>query len=79
MVNVIRAQGKFGVRLENGVFSVALGLDMRFTQGTFSGPLVSDYDVMAAASVNRAWNMMGELDGFPGSCMNGSWSAQRMD
>lgn len=69
---------RFEGRLENGTFSVALGLPVPFTEGTFSGPLVADYDVSAAALSGR-WDMTGELDGFPGSCMNGSWSAKWTD
>lgn len=69
---------RFEGRLENGTFSVALGLPVPFTGGTFSGPLVADYDVDAAALSGR-WDMTGELDGFPGSCMNGSWSAKWLE
>ena len=66
---------KFEGRLENGTFSVALGLDIPFTQGTFSGPLTGDYEAGPSA-LSGTWNMVGELDGFPGSCMNRSWSAK---
>lgn len=66
--------GKFDGRLERGVFSVALDLGIPFTEGMFSGPLTADYDQTTAA-LTGTWNMQGELDGFPGSCMNGSWSA----
>lgn len=69
---------KFEGRLENGTFSVALGLPVPFTQGTFSGPLIADYDGSTAA-LSGTWNMTGELDGFPGSCMNGSWSAKWLE
>jgi hypothetical protein len=68
---------RFEGRLENGIFSVALGLPIPFTQGIFSGPLSSDYD-QASATLSGTWNMMGNLDGFPGTCMNGSWSATWM-
>lgn len=68
------SSARFEGRLENGLFSVALGLPIPFTVGTFSGPLSSDYDRDAAA-LDGAWEMMGELDGFPGTCMGGSWSA----
>jgi hypothetical protein len=61
--------------LENGSFSVALGLGIPFTDGTFSGPLESPYDKSTATLGPGQWNMTGELDGFPGSCMNGTWSA----
>jgi hypothetical protein len=70
------SQSKFEGSLQNGTFSVALGLPVPFTQGTFSGPLNADYDKSAAQMVNGVWNMMGQLDLFPGSCMNGTWSAQ---
>jgi hypothetical protein len=70
---------KFTGRLDNGTFSVALGLGVPFTQGTFSGPLNSDYEPATAKLVNGLWNMMGELDGFPGTCMNGSWSAHYVE
>jgi hypothetical protein len=69
------SSARFEGRLENGLFSVALGLPIPFTVGTFSGPLSSDYDRDAAA-LDGAWDMMGELDGFPGTCMGGSWSAR---
>jgi hypothetical protein len=68
---------RFEGRLENGVFSVALGLPIPFTEGTFSGPLGSEYDP-ATATLTGTWDMMGELDGIPGTCMNGNWSAQRV-
>jgi hypothetical protein len=70
------ATSKFDGMLENGTFSVALDLPVPFTQGTFEGPLSADYDKSAAQMANGAWNMTGELDLFPGSCMNGTWSAQ---
>jgi hypothetical protein len=69
------ATSKFDGMLENGTFSVALDLPVPFTQGTFSGPLSADYDKSAAQMLNGQWNMTGELDLVPGSCMNGSWSA----
>jgi hypothetical protein len=65
---------KFEGRLENGTFSVALGLDLPFTQGTFAGPLNASYDDRTLTLMGT-WDMVGELDGIPGSCMNGSWSA----
>jgi hypothetical protein len=67
---------EFDGQLENGTFSVALDLPVPFTQGTFSGPLSADYDKSAAQMDNGKWNMMGELDLVPGSCMDGTWSAQ---
>jgi hypothetical protein len=67
------SRARFEGRLENGIFSVALGLPIPFTEGTFSGPLESDYDRDTAA-MTGLWNMVGELDGFPGSCMDGTWS-----
>lgn len=69
------ATSRFMGRLENGLFSVALGLDVPFTQGTFSGPLQADYDKTSAAMIQGTWSMTGELDGFPGSCPDGMWSA----
>ena len=69
------SDSRFDGRLENGTFSVALGLPVPFTEGTFSGPLTADYDHDAAQLVNGEWNMQGELDLVPGSCMNGTWSA----
>jgi hypothetical protein len=66
---------EFQGRLENGKFSVALGLPIPFTEGTFAGPLQSPYDMANAALSGGRWNMTGELDGFPGSCMDGTWSA----
>lgn len=64
---------QFEGRLENGRFSVALGLGIPFTDGTFSGPLVGAYEPSTLA-LRGTWDMKGELAGFPGSCMNGSWS-----
>jgi hypothetical protein len=69
------SSSRFMVRLENGLFSVALGIDVPFTQGTFSGPLQADYDKNALAMTDGTWMMTGELDGFPGSCPDGMWSA----
>jgi hypothetical protein len=69
---------KFEGRLENGTFSVALGLPVPFTQGTFSGPLTGSY-AASTSTMSGTWNMTGELDGFPGSCMNGSWSAKWLE
>lgn len=69
---------RFEGRLENGTFSVALGLPIPFTEGTFSGDLHSSYDPETATLANGEWNMAGELDLFPGSCM-GTWSAMRVD
>jgi hypothetical protein len=66
----------FEGRLENGTFSVALDLPVPFTEGTFEGPLNADYDKSAAQLTNGEWNMTGELDLVPGSCMDGTWSAQ---
>ena len=73
------ATGRFDGRIENGVFSVALGLPIPFTMGVFSGALAADYDHDGAALVDGDWNMTGNLDGFPGSCTNGTWSARRID
>ena len=70
------SSSRFEVRLENGTFSVALGLPIPFTEGTFAGPLNADYDHTAAQMVDGDWNMQGELDLVPGSCMNGTWSAR---
>lgn len=67
---------RFEARLENGRFSVALGLPVPFTEGTFWGPLTADYDKPRSAMINGDWDMQGELDGFPGSCMDGTWSAE---
>jgi hypothetical protein len=67
--------GRFDGRLENGGFSVALGSGIPFTDGTFMGDLGADYDRENAAMINGAWNMVGELDGFPGSCRDGTWNA----
>jgi hypothetical protein len=67
---------RFDARLENGRFSVALGLPIPFTEGTFSGPMVANYDKAAFEMTNGEWNMIGELDGFPGSCMDGWWFAK---
>ena len=67
--------GRFEAQLQNGSFSVALGLGVPFTDGTFSGPMSSDYDKSMSAMTNGVWDMDGELDGFPGYCMNGTWSA----
>lgn len=70
------ARSRFEARLENGWFSVALGLPIPFTDGTFSGPMTASYDKGTFAMNDGAWNMTGQLAGFPGSCMNGTWSAQ---
>lgn len=69
------SSSRFEGRLENGTFSVALGLPVPFTEGTFSGDLNADYNQQTATLENGSWNMQGELDLFPGSCMDGSWSA----
>jgi len=70
--------GRFAGRLENGQFSVALGLPIPFTQGTFMGDLSADYDPALQALDDGDWNMVGQLDGFPGSCMDGTWNAVRV-
>ncbi|HET8931909.1 MAG TPA: hypothetical protein VFN67_00645 [Polyangiales bacterium] len=38
-------------------------------------PVRADYDKTNAAMIHGMWMMTGELDGFPGSCPNGEWSA----
>jgi hypothetical protein len=67
--------GRFEGELQNGKFSVALGIPVPFTEGTFMGPLSADYDAQTA-ELRGDWNMIGELDGFPGSCTGGTWSVQ---
>jgi hypothetical protein len=66
---------RFQGRLENGTFSVALGLPIPFTEGTFAGPLGASYEP-STGTLSGTWDMMGQLAGFPGTCMNGSWSAR---
>jgi hypothetical protein len=70
------SKSRFEGRLENGKFSVALGLPVPFTEGTFSGALTSDYDHDQSTLTEGAWDMEGELDLVPGSCKDGSWSAR---
>jgi hypothetical protein len=71
------SRGRFEGRIENGRFSVALGIPIPFTEGVFEGELSADYDARQAAMHDGVWDMVGNLDGFPGSCA-GSWSATRV-
>lgn len=72
------SSGRFDGRLENGRFSVALGLPIPFTEGTFEGDLSADYNGDSMTLEDGLWDMAGQLDGFPGYCMGGTWSAMRV-
>ena len=58
---------KFDGKLENGVYSGFLVIN-----GTFQGPLSSDYDRVASQFSNGAWSLV--VDMGNGGC-NGTWSA----
>ena len=70
------SRGRFDGQIQNGRFSVALGLPIPFTEGIFEGDLSADYDAATASMNDGVWDMIGNLDGFPGSCA-GTWSAMR--
>ena len=61
---------KFDGKLENGVYSGFLIIN-----GTFQGPLSSDYDRIASQFSNGVWTLA--VDMGNGGC-NGTWSAAYM-